>query len=121
MIRIYEQGKGQGIGHTLEKFSDRFEEICKDHLRQGRACAFGFIFYNFDDREFKRVLRDEGVFTKLDRLSGSDLSIFYLHVGGKTAVERFNTEFLSRLNLSEDVSPTCDGLLSVQRRIELPM
>lgn len=104
MNPIYEQGRGKGIGYTSESFSQRFDDLCQRHLRRGRARSFAFIFYDFNDREFKEVLKDEGVFAKLDRLSGDNLSIFYLHSGRKTAIKRFNSEFLSRLDLKEQVS-----------------
>jgi hypothetical protein len=74
MIPIYEQGRGKGIGHSSKSFSQRFEELCREHLQEGRARAFAFIFYDFEDQQFRTVLKDEGVFAKLDRLSGSNLS-----------------------------------------------
>lgn len=107
MIPIYEQGQGQGIGHSAQSFSDRFAELCQEHIARGRARAFAFIFYDFQDREFRRVLKDQGVFAKLDRLSGNDLSVFYLHSGSQYAHERFNSDFLSRLDLTERVSLPC--------------
>jgi len=107
MIPIYEQDPGKGIGYSSESFSQRFDELCQEHLTHGRARAFAFIFYDFLERDFRRVLKDEGVFAQLDRLSGSDLSVFYLHSGSRNAVERFNTEFLLRLNLTERVMLPC--------------
>ncbi len=100
MIPIYEQGQGKGIGHSSKTLSARFADLCEEHLSQGRAKSFAFIFYDFLDRGFQRVLRDQGVFAQIDRLSGSNLSVFYLHSGGKATVDRFNSEFLSRLGLS---------------------
>ena len=107
MIPIYEQGRGKGIGHSSKSFSQRFDELCREHLDEGRARAFAFIFYNFLDQQFRRVLKDQGVFAKLDRLSGAHLSIFYLHSGGAQAVQRFNEDFLARLDLSEKVMLPC--------------
>lgn len=107
MIPIYEQGRGQGIGHSTRSFSERFTELCREHLSGGRARAFAFIFYDFHDRDFKRILKDQGVFAQLDRLSGNHLSIFYLHSGSQDTVERFNTEFLTRLGLEVRVRLPC--------------
>lgn len=101
MIPIYEQSGGKSLGYTVNTFSKRFEEVCKEHLAQKRAKAFAFIFYDFDDKEFRKVLEDDGVFAKLDRLSGEDLSIFYLHSAGRTMVERFNAGFITRLGLNQ--------------------
>ncbi len=107
MIPIYEQGSGKGIGHNLDSFLRRFEAICAEHQRSGRAKSFAFIFYDFVDRGLRHVLKDQGVFAQLDRLSGSELSIFYLHTGTRHSVELFNSEFLSRLSVDPDVTPPC--------------
>jgi hypothetical protein len=107
MIPIYEQGTGNGIGHSLESFQRRFDQICADHLAKGRARSFAFIFYNFHDHEFRRILKDQGAFAKLDRLSGSELSLFYLHAGRKSAVDSFNGYFLSALEVKDEASLPC--------------
>jgi hypothetical protein len=107
MIPIYEQGHGRGIGHGLESFLTRFEAICHEHIEKGRAKAFAFIFYNFHDHEFRTILQNQGVFAQLDRLSGSELSIFYLHTGGREAVELFNLYFLSCVKLDGMAEPPC--------------
>jgi hypothetical protein len=94
VIPIYEQGSGRGIGHTVDSFERRFEEICRKHASQ----SFAFIFYNFRDDELRKILKDQGVFAKLDRLSGNVLSIFYLHTGGNV-VDRFNAMFTRAIGL----------------------
>ena len=103
MIPIYEQGGGKSIGYMTETFARRFQELCHEHLQKGRARAFAFIFYNFYDEDFGRLLNDQGVFAQLDRLAGRELSVFYLHSGVEKTVERFNTHFLARLGLGETV------------------
>lgn len=107
MIPIYEQGSGNGIGHSQSSFMARFDEICKEHLEEGRAKAFAFIFYQFNDAPLKQILRDQGVFAKLDRLSGRDLSVFYLHTGSRHAVEAFNDFFLRELDINERATLPC--------------
>jgi len=107
MIPIYEQGTGHGIGHSLHSFMSRFELLCQEHLREGRARAFAFVFYDFWDEEIRRILRDQGVFAQLDRLSGANLSLFYLHAGRKGTVDRFNAELLQRLGVDTDVRLPC--------------
>jgi|ERR1043166_2479018 hypothetical protein len=103
MIPIFEQGKGQGIGHTVDSFYRRFEEICREHLKAGKAKAFAFIFYDFLDRDLKTLLKDQGVFSQLDRLAGHKLSIFFLHTASRSTVEAFNQEFLAALGIPETV------------------
>jgi hypothetical protein len=107
MIPIYEQGDGRGIGYNLDSFVARFESICQQHIDENRAKAFAFIFYDFTNRALRKILKDQGAFAKLDRLSGNNLSIFYLHTGTQHAVERFNNEFLSRLQLKDQATPPC--------------
>ncbi len=107
MIPIYEQGTGNGIGHNLESFQRRFDQICDEHLAKGRTSSFAFIFYNFTNNEFRQILKDEGAFAKLDRLSGTELSLFYLHTGRKSALDSFNTHFLSALGVKDQASLPC--------------
>ncbi len=107
MIPIYEQGSGKGIGHNLQSFFERFESICREHKDSKRAKAFAFIFYDFVDQELRRILNDQGVFAQLDRLSGDELSIFYLHTGTDYAVHEFNSKFLSVLQLEGKAKPPC--------------
>lgn len=107
MIPIYEQGTGHGMGHSLDSFSVRFELLCQEHLREGRARAFAFVFYDFYDDELRNILRDQGVFTQLDRLTSNDLSVFYLHSGRRQAVAQFNAEFKRRLGVDSDVNLPC--------------
>ena len=94
MIPIYEQGKGKGIGHTFDTFLSRFIEICEGQLEDGRSKAFAFILYDFTDKRIKEVLRNQGVFTRLDRLSGNELSVFYLDSDNKRLLYAFNDTFL---------------------------
>jgi hypothetical protein len=107
MIPIYEQGSGCGIGHNLESFRKRFDAICEEHLANGRARRFAFIFYDFTNHDLRKILKDQGAFARLDRLSGSELSIFYLHSGVRKTVEEFNSHFLNTLGISESVTLPC--------------
>lgn len=107
MFPIQEQGRKRGIGHGLDSFLKRFDAICREHLKEQRAKAFAFIFYDFADNDLHRILKDERVFAQLDRLSGTKLTIFYLHTGNKEAVNRFNNVFLSKLGVAENATPPC--------------
>lgn len=107
MIPIYEQGSGNGIGHGLQSFLKRFDAICVDHLAKGRAKSFAFIFYDFTDQALRKILKDQGVFAQLDRLAGTELSVFYLHAGTKAAVESFNAHFFSALGIDGQATLPC--------------
>jgi hypothetical protein len=107
MFVIQEQGRGKGIPHGLDSFLERFDAICQEHLKAQRAKAFAFIFYDFADGDFRKILKDQGVFVQLDRLAGKNLSVFYLNSGKKAAVERFNSAFLSKLGVKDNVTLPC--------------
>lgn len=106
MYPIYENKPG-AIGYELNSFIQRFETICQEHMKSGHARAFAFIFYDFQDNALSQIVNDSEVFTQLDRLSGTDLSIFYLHKSKRRSVEHFNTNFRSVLGLEETVQPPC--------------
>jgi hypothetical protein len=107
MIPIYEQGRGNGIGHGLSSFLRRFDEICADHVSKGRAKSFAFIFYDFTDLAIRKILKNQGVFAELDRLSGKELSVFYLHARTNATVEAFNAHFLSALGIEGQATLPC--------------
>ncbi|SEW34327.1 hypothetical protein SAMN05428988_4109 [Chitinophaga sp. YR573] len=99
MIPIFEQGQGEGIGHSFDTFLTRFIAICEEHLKNGRAKAFAFILYDFHDSAIKQVLRSQGGFARLDRLAGHDLSVFYLHSDNKRQLNAFNDIFLHMFDI----------------------
>ena len=105
MIPIFEQGDGRGIGLGLDEFTERFDAICAERLTANRAASFAFIFYDFNDRSFRRLLKDLGVFAQLDRLIRNKLSLFYLHTSGREGVEAFNSRFMQRLGLTGATLP----------------
>jgi len=107
MIPIYEQGSGHGIGHGLSSFLRRFDEICAEHLSKGRTKSFAFIFYDFTNQAIREVLKNQGVFAQLDRLSEKELSVFYLHAGTRAAIEAFNAHFFSVLGIEGQATLPC--------------
>ena len=107
MNPIYEQGRGKGIGHDLNSFLNKFDDICREHTEGKRAKALAFIFYRFEDQNLRRILKNQGVFAKLDRLSGTNLSIFYLDIGKRNTIDKFNAEFLARLGVTQKAVPPC--------------
>lgn len=94
MVTIFEQGQGQGIGYSLNSFLRRFIDICEEHLENGRAKAFAFLLYDFKNQHIKDILKNKGGFAQLDRLSGNDLSLFYLDSDNRRLIKAFNEIFL---------------------------
>ncbi len=104
MVPIYEQGKGNGLGYTFDEFIKRFVTICNDHKDNNRAKSFAFIFYDFGDKAVKDILKDQGGFVELDRLSGKDLSVFYLHSNNKALFKAFNEIFFGAFQITDNDS-----------------
>lgn len=101
MIPIYEQSEGQGIGYSFNNFLRRFVTICEEHQHNQRARAFAFILYDFENTAIRKVLKLQGGFAQLDRLSGHDLSIFYLHSSSRDICRTFNEIFMGSFGLSQ--------------------
>lgn len=102
MVPIFEQGQGQGIGYMFDSFVKRFIDICEEHLETGRAKAFAFLVYDFENQHIKDILKNQGGFAQLDRLSGKDLSVFYLHSDNKRLVKAFNEIFLGAFEIKNE-------------------
>jgi hypothetical protein len=83
------------------------EDICRGRHKDGKAGSFAFIFYDFLDTGIRKILKDKGVFAKLDRLSGDHLAIFYFHASSYQGTQRFNSAFLSALGLKESIHLPC--------------
>lgn len=64
-------------GIMFDQFAKQFDAICQQHLQEGRANSFAFILYEYPSAAHE-VLRDRNGFVELDRLSGKDMTIFYL-------------------------------------------
>lgn len=101
MNPIFEQGNGQGIGYGYDRFLNNFLEICNDHLKTKRAKSFSFILYDFHDDHIRTILKKQGVFTQLDRLSGKDLTLFYIDSRNKKIIKEFNKIFLGAFDIED--------------------
>jgi len=104
MVPIEEKGKSSGIGYNYKPFLDRFIEICKNHLENKRSKSFAFIFYDFHNKEIRNILNSKSAFTHLDRLSGKELSVFYIDSKDKSIVEEFNYIFLGAFEIQKELT-----------------
>lgn len=108
MAPILLQDGEHGIGLGYDEFKDRFQEICEQHLDEKRAKAFAFVFCDFGRSVTASVLHSERGFNALNDLSGSEMTVFYLHLRAREiATESFNAHFLHVLGVREQVPPPC--------------
>ena len=96
MITIHEQGKGKGIGHSLDSFYIRFIQICEESKKNNIRKIFAFLLYDYNDTNVKKLLKDKGAFVRLDRLTGKNLDVFYLDHNDKNVFKSFNEIFFTR-------------------------
>lgn len=91
-----------------DQFVTEFASICHEHLREGRARAFAFIFYNMGNGTVRRALHDGGGFRLLHRKTGKDITLFYLHdFAVDEHLQGFNKEFMAALNVEGQAVPPC--------------
>ncbi len=108
MFTVFLQGANRGIGLGYHSFVDEFERICREHIREGRARAFAFIFYNMTHGLVRRALKSTNGFQVLNSASGKDLTVFYLHSGAVDGLsDNFNEKFLRILRVDEQITPPC--------------
>ncbi|MBM1107330.1 hypothetical protein JQC67_14340 [Aurantibacter crassamenti] len=107
MVPIQEQGEKSGIGYSYKQFLKRFFEICEKHLSDNRAKSFAFIFYEFHNQQIRDIFKNRGGFTRLDRLSGKDLSVFYIDSENKRLVQEFNEIFLGAFEIQDKTTLPC--------------
>lgn len=62
-----------------ESFSDFLIETCRQHKLEGRALAFAFIVYDFDNHTITDILDKKNYWNTLDKISGRKLSVFYIN------------------------------------------
>ena len=101
MFPIHEKQGDNVIGCSFKEFSSRFIEICNEHIDNDKAKAFAFIFWDFKNDKLQHILNSyngfrSNEFTKLDRLSGNDLTIFYLDSNNKRLFQQFNRFFIKK-------------------------
>lgn len=108
MHPIQMQEGDRGIGMGYRGFIDRFEAICHEHLQEGRARAFAFVFYDMTNGVVRRALSDAHGFRLLHEKTGKDITLFYLHDRAIEAHWRsFNKTFMEALGVEEQAVPPC--------------
>ncbi|NOZ45957.1 MAG: hypothetical protein GXO79_04160 [Chlorobi bacterium] len=80
-----------------ESFERYIIETTKMHKEQGRALAFAFIIYDFDNHTINQILKKEDYWSSLDKISGKFLSIFYINSQNEYYERRQNEIFQEEL------------------------
>lgn len=105
-IQLQEGSRGIGMGY--EQFVRTFTATCNEHLNEGRARAFAFVFYDMSNGIVRRALTEAHGFKALHEQSGSEMTLFYLHDKAVAAHWRsFNREFLDALGVADQAIPPC--------------
>lgn len=108
MYPIQMQAGARGIGMGYDKFIETFKAICQEHLRDGRARAFAFVFYDMKSGIVRRALKEAHGFRLLHEKTGKDITLFYLHYLAIEAHWRnFNKVFMTELGVEEQAVPPC--------------
>lgn len=108
MHPIQMQEGARGIGMGYDQFIRTFEAICHDHVREKRARAFAFVFYDMNNGAIRRALTEAEGFRRLHERSGTDITLFYLHDTAFDAHWRkFNSRFIAALGVEDQAAPPC--------------
>lgn len=108
MFTVFLQQRNNGVGMGYEEFVDEFERICAYHLVNGRAKAFGFIFYDMTQGEVRNALKSADGYRILNDMSGEDITLFYLHTDADGAFgNRFNKRFMRALGVQGQAKSPC--------------
>lgn len=82
-------------------FEKHIIETTKMHKKQGRALAFAFIIYDFDNHTINQILKKEDYWSSLDKISGKNLSVFYINSKNDYYRRRQNEIFKEELRQRE--------------------
>lgn len=65
-------------------FNETIIDVCMKHKEEGRALAFAFILYDFENPQIFMILDDKDYWNALDAIAGRYLSVYYVHSHEKT-------------------------------------
>lgn len=116
MFPIHLREGPHGIGMDYADFLDKFYGICQEHLDEGQAKSFAFIFCDMGNGAVIRALDSEEGFKTLNSASDHDMTVFYLHAGSdRRLTPDFNSRFLKLLNVNGQAVPPCIVFFEVYR------
>jgi len=115
MVRLALTPNGKGFDE--EGFKDYLLDICKQHKNAGRALAFAFIVYDFDDNTIPQIIEKEKYWTSLDKISGHYLSVFYINTQNNYYKRRQREMYQEEL--AQQARASRPGLIQMMRQITM--
>lgn len=92
MIPVFLHDVAGTRGFGFEEFEAHVLQICEEHQRDRRACAFAFVLHDAQSPHLGKVLDDPGYWAALDALSGRALTVFSIFAGTLRRENHFNPE-----------------------------
>lgn len=111
MYTIFLDGKGKGVRATglgYSQFVETFDTICQEHVRDKRARAFAFVFYDMNHGHVRSALKSARGFEILNAEAGKDITLFYLHAAAtELHANTFNLHFMQALGVADQIALPC--------------
>lgn len=98
---------------TQSSFREYLLSLCEKHKKEGRALAFAFIVYDFEDNTIQEILGNERYWMSLDKISGKYLTIFYINSENSYLEKRLEEIYFDELSESS----SNDGIMHNMRQI----
>lgn len=76
-LKKVKEGFIEELNH--DSFSTDIIDLCEKHKAEGRALAFAFLMFDFQNPQIVKIIEDKDYWNALHQLSGSHLSIFYIN------------------------------------------
>jgi hypothetical protein len=102
------QNGNRGIGMGYDQFLETFNSVCLDHIQQGLARIFAFVFYDMKHGVVRDALKNADGFRRLHEKTATDVTLFYLHADAKEShLQNFNLCFMEALGIENQVQVPC--------------
>ena len=109
-----------------DNFKASIVDLCERHKKEGRALAFAFLMFDFENPQITKILEDKDYWNSLHQISGSYLSIFYInsresHFGEDLSKIGFEEKRgLYEVNKNQAILPILKQYFDLDDNIKLP-
>ncbi|WP_282126465.1 hypothetical protein [Marinifilum flexuosum] len=113
-------------GVTPKKFKSDILSMCENHKNQGRALAYAFLMYDFENPQIAEVLENKNYWNALHKISGKYLSVFYLNSREEHFAEDLNNQSgvvkreLCGIDSFEGLSSMIAPYFDLEDKVKLP-